>query len=208
MVRLTTIGNFLSGIGLTLLAGAIGAKALLDIVSATPTLLLIPFYIWLIALGVLAIVLIIAIINTFTEITGFVHPDDKMMSNMLVYMMSIATLLTFGLLNEGSDPTIQGYLFDMGTMIVIAYVFLFVFVFFGTRITEGAETGQTKEMTSRFMIVSLILGVIMAGVYLTSSVVYDSLSYGWAAGVLFGIAVLLVFGIVIFLGRKYEPVGE
>ena len=65
MVRLTTIGNFLSGIGLTLLAGAIGAKALLDIVSATPTLLLIPFYIWLIALGVLAIVLIIAIINTF-----------------------------------------------------------------------------------------------------------------------------------------------
>jgi len=207
MVRLTTIGNFLSGIGLTLLGGTIGAKALLDIVTATPELLLIPFYIWLVALGVLAIVLLIAIINTFTEITGFVHPDDKMMSNMLVYMMSIATLLTYGLL-EGVDSTTQGYLFDMGTMMVIAYVFLFVFVFFGSRITQGAEIGQTKEMTSRFMIVSLILGVIMAGVYLTSSVVYDNLSYGWAAGVLFGIAVLLVFSIVIFLGRRYEPVGE
>jgi len=58
------------------------------------------------------------------------------------------------------------------------------------------------------MIVSLILGVIMAGVYLTSSIVYDNLSYGWAAGVLFGIAVVLVFSIVIFLGRRYEPVGE
>ena len=207
MVRLTTIGNFLSGIGLTLLGGTIGAKALLDVVTASPELLVIPFYIWLIALAVLGIVLIIAVINTFTEITGFVHPDDKMMSNMLVYMMSIATLLTYGLL-DGVDLIIQGYLFDMGTMIVIAYIFLFVFVFFGGRISEGAETGQTKEMTSRFMIVSLILGVIMAGVYLTTSVIRAKLSYGWAAGVLFGIAVLLVFSIVIFLGRRYEPVGE
>ncbi|MHA2025352.1 MAG: hypothetical protein ACW98U_05565 [Candidatus Thorarchaeota archaeon] len=208
MVRLTTIGNFLSGIGLTLLGGSIGAKALLDMVSATPTLLLIPFYIWLIALGVLVIVLIISIINTFTEMTGYVHPDDKMMSNMLVYMMSIGTLLSFGLLTEGSDPILQGYLFDMGTMIVIAYIFLFVFQFYGSRISAGAESGQTKEMTSRFMIVSLILGVIMAGVYLTTSLIKDTLSYGWAAATLFGIAVLLVFCIVIFLGRRYEPVGE
>jgi hypothetical protein len=207
MVRLTTIGNFLSGIGLTLLGGTIGAKALLDFLEATGQVLVLPFYIWLIALAVLAIVLIIAIINTFTEMTGYVHPDDKMMSNMLVYMMSIATLLTYGLLN-GVDAAVQGYLFDMGTMIVIAYIFLFVFVFFGGRISEGAETGQTKEMTSRFMIVSLILGVIMAGVYLTTSLIRDTLTYGWAAGVLFGIAVLLVISIVIFLGRRYEPVGE
>jgi hypothetical protein len=207
MVRLTTIGNFLSGIGLTLLAGTIGAKWLLDAVTATPELMVIPFYIWLIALGVLGVVLLIAIINTFTEMTGYVHPDDKMMSNMLVYMMSIGTLLTYGLL-DGIDVVIQGYLFDMGTMIVIAYVFLFVFVFFGKRISEGAETGQIKEMTSRFMIVSLILGVIMAGVYLFASIIKDTLTYGWASGVLFGIAVLLVVCIVIFLGRRYEPVGE
>ena len=207
MVRLTTIGNFLSGIGLTLLGVTIGVKALLDAVTATPDQLVYPFYIWLGALGVLAVVLIISIINTFTEITGFVHPDDKMMSNMLVYIMSIGTLLTFGLL-EGTSATIQGYLFDMGTMIVIAYIFLFVFVFFGSRISEGAETGQTKEMTSRFMIVSLVLGVIMAGVYLATSVIRDTLSYGWASGALFGIAVLLVAIIVIFLGRRYEPVGE
>ncbi|MFW9926994.1 MAG: hypothetical protein ACFFDM_09520 [Candidatus Thorarchaeota archaeon] len=207
MVRLTTIGNFLSGIGLTLLGVTIGVKALLDSLSASPEQLVYPFYIWLGALGVLAVVLIISIINTFTEMTGYVHPDDKMMSNMLVYMMSIGTLLSYGLL-EGIDAIIQGYLFDMGTMIVIAYVFLFVFVFFGRRISEGAETGQIKEMTSRFMIVSLILGVIMAGVYLVASIIKDSLTYGWAAGVLFGIAVLLVVSIVVFLGRRYEPVGE
>jgi hypothetical protein len=206
MVRLTSIGNFLSGIGLTLLGGAIGSDMLLDLVTADPSLQAIPFYIWLIAGGVLAVTLIIAIINTFTEMTGYVHPDDKMMSNMLVYLLSIGALLTFGWLDEGT--AYQELLFDMGTMIVIAYVFLFVFVFFGSRIAAGAETGQVKEMTSRFMIVSLILGAIMAGVYLSTSVIYSALTYGWASAALFGIALLLVFSIVIFLGRRYEPVGE
>ena len=36
MVRLTTIGNFLSGIGLTLLGFTIIVKFILDSVSATP----------------------------------------------------------------------------------------------------------------------------------------------------------------------------
>jgi hypothetical protein len=207
MVRLTTIGNFLSGIGLTLLGVTIGVKALLDAVSATPEQLLYPFYIWIGALLVLGVVLVISIINTFTEITGFVHPDDKMISNMLVYIHALGTLVTYGLL-DGIDAITQGYLFDMGTMIVIAYIFLFVFVFFGSRIAEGAETGQVKEMTSRFMLVSLILGVIMAGVYLAMSIIKDTFSYGYAAGALFVLAVALVAVIVIFLGRRYEPVGD
>ncbi len=207
MVRLTTIGNFLSGIGLTLLAVAIGVKYLLDSLSAPAAQLVYPFYIWVIALAMLAVVLVISVINTFTEMTGFVHPDDKMMSNMLVFIMALGTLLVFGLL-EGTDAITQGYLFDMGTMIVIAYIFLFVFVFFGSKISEGAETGQIKEMTSRFMLVSLLLGVIMAGVYLLMSVIKDSLSYTWAAGVLMVFAVALIVIIVIFLGRQYEPVGE
>ncbi|MFW9843841.1 MAG: hypothetical protein ACFFEV_04635 [Candidatus Thorarchaeota archaeon] len=207
MVRLTTIGNFLSGIGLTLLAVTIGVKYLLDSLSASADQLLYPFYIWIIALGMLAVVLIISVINTFTEMTGFVHPDDKMMSNMLVFIHALGTLLCYGLL-EGTDAATQGYLFDMGTMIVIAYVFLFIFVFWGSRISVGAESGQIKEMTSRFMLVSLVLGVIMAGVYLLMSLIKDSLTYGWASGVLMAFAVGLVFVIVIFLGRRYEPVGE
>ncbi|MBY8997787.1 MAG: hypothetical protein KGD60_08640 [Candidatus Thorarchaeota archaeon] len=207
MVRVTTIGNFLSGIGLTLLGVTIGVKALLDSVSATPEQLLYPFYIWIGALVVLGAVLLISIINTFTEITGFVHPDDKLVSNMLVYIHALGTLLTYGLL-DGLDATTQSYLFDMGTMIVIAYIFLFVFVFFGSKIAAGAETGQVKEMTSRFMLVSLVLGVVMAGVYLVMSVIQNALSYGYASGALFLLAVGLVLLIVLFLGRRYEPVGE
>nr|KXH72239.1 MAG: hypothetical protein AM325_01835 [Candidatus Thorarchaeota archaeon SMTZ1-45] len=209
MVRLTTIGNFLSGIGLTLLGVTIGVKYLLESLSATPEQMQYPFYIWIGALGILGVVLIISIINTFTEMTGFVHPDDKLLSNMLVYIHALGTLLTFGML-EGidADEVTQGYLFDMGTMIVIAYIFLFVFVFFGSKIAEGAETGQVKEMTSRFMLVSLVLGVIMAGVYLLMSIIKNTWSYGWASGALFLLAVVLVVVIVFFLGRRYEPVGE
>ena len=207
MVRLTTIGNFLSGIGLTLLAVAIGVKYLLDSLSATPEQLQYPFYIWIIALGMLAVVLIISIINTFTEMTGFVHPDDKLMSNMLVFIMALGTLLCYGLL-DGIAADLQNALFDMGTMIVIAYVFLFIFTFFGNRISQGADSGQVKEMTSRFMIVSLILGVIMAGVYLLMTTIRVSFTYGWASGILMAFAVGLVLIIVVFLGRRYEPVGE
>ena len=207
MIRVIAIGNFLSGIGLAALGFAIILKAILDTGSPTPAQLLYPFYIWAVALAGLGVVLLISIVNTFTEITGFVNPDDKLVSNMLVYIHALATLLTFGLL-EGVDAVTQGYLFDMGTMIVIAYIFLFVFVFFGSKIAVGAETGQVKEMTSRFMLVSLVLGVIMAGVYLALSIIKNTFSYGWAAGGLFLLAFALVVLIVFFLGRRYEPVGE
>jgi len=208
---------------LTLLAFTLVVKA----IATQPEQVLYPLYIWFIALGMLAVVLIISVINTFTEMTGFVHPDDKMMANMLVFIMAIGTLLVYGLLEanmlvfimaigtllvygllEGVDTIIQGYLFDMGTMIVIAYIFLFIFNFYGSKISEGAETGQVKEMTSRFMLVSLILGVIMAGVNLMMNIFYELFGYAWGSGILMLFAVGLVFMIVIFLGRRYEPVGE
>ncbi|MFX1369881.1 MAG: hypothetical protein ACFFAY_14900 [Promethearchaeota archaeon] len=209
MVRLTTIGNVLSGIGITLLGVAIGIKYLLESLGTTGDPLQYPFYIWMGSLGVLAIVLLVSIVNTFTEMTGFVHPDDKLYANTLVFIMTLGTILTFGLLEGFDTAEIQGSLFNMGTMIVIAYIFLFIFVFFGTRIAEGAETGQVKEMTSRFMLVSLILGAIMAGVNLALNWIWIfTASYAWAAGTLFLFAIALVFIIVIFLGRRYEPVGE
>lgn len=205
MVRLNGIANLLSGLGLASLAFTIVVKA----IATQPDQVLYPFYIWIIALGILGVVLIMNLISTFTELTGYVHPDDKMVSNMLVYVMALATLLVYGLLDGiGVTSTIQGYLYDMGTMIVIAYIFLFVFVFFGARIYQGTEKGQVKEMTSRFMLISLVLGVIMAGAYLLLKVVYDVLKYSWGSAVLMAFAAILVLIIVVFLGRRYEPVGE
>jgi hypothetical protein len=201
MVRVVTFGNVLSGIGLAMLGFVIFLKYLI----ADPGDY--PFYGWLLALAILAVVLLISIVTTFTEKQGYIHPNDKLTANMLVFMMTIGTLLVYGLLI--TDTTIQGYLFDMGTMIVIAYIFLFVFVAYGSKIAAGAETGQVKEMTSRFMLVSLVLGAIMAGVNFLLNLIQDiTSSYAWAAGTLTAFAFALVLLIVIFLSRRYEPIGE
>jgi hypothetical protein len=93
-------------------------------------------------------------------------------------------------------------------MIVIAYVFLFVFTYFSSTITEGADMSQVKEMTSRFMLVSLLLGAIMAGLMLLLDWIMVIFSYEWASVSLGGFAVALVFVMAFALGRKYEPVGE
>jgi hypothetical protein len=212
MVRLNTAGNVLSGIGMTLLGAVIFLKYFIEDQGITGSAESYPLYGWFGALGVLGVVLLISIVITFTEKTGYVHPNDKLYANMLVFVLTIGTMLTYGLLLDDAIPanvTLQGYLFDMGTMIVIAYIFLFIFVFYGNKIAAGAETGQIKEMTSRFMLVSLVLGVIMAGVNVSLNLIWSlTNSYGWSAGALFVFAVALVLVIVIFLSRRYEPIGE
>ena len=99
-------------------------------------------------------------------------------------------------------------LFNMCTMIVVAFVFLFIFVYFSKTILEGGESGQLKEMTARFMMVSLVLGAIMAGLQFVLGEVYTGLGYAGGAIVLGIVAIILVFSIALFLIRQYEPVGE
>ncbi|MFW9799441.1 MAG: hypothetical protein ACFFD9_03325 [Candidatus Thorarchaeota archaeon] len=204
MVRITTISNILSGIGIAILGFSAVLKYLLDPLDPGT---LFPFYAWIGGAAILAIVIAMSVVNTFTEMTGFVHPEDKLVSNMFVFLMAIATILIFGLLDEGA--LYQRNLFDMGAMIVIAYIFLFIFVFFSGQITEAGEMGQVKEMTARFMLVSLVLGAIMAAVKVGLDIIWEATqSYTVAAGALGLFALVLVVLIVVFLGRKYEPVGE
>ena len=204
MVRLTTISNIFAGIGLAVLGFSIGVKYLLESLGQTGTSY--PFYIWIGGAILLALVILFTIINTFTEMTGFVHPEDKLVSNMFVFLMTIAAILVFGYLDEGA--AFQQQLFNMSTMIVVAFVFLFIFVYFSKTILEGEESGQLKEMTARFMMVSLLLGAIMAGLQFVLGEVYLGLGYVTGAVVLGIVAIVLVFSIAFFLIRQYEPVGE
>jgi thiamine transporter ThiT len=67
---------------------------------------------------------------------------------------------------------------------------------------------QVKEMTARFMLVSLLLGAIMAGLMLLLDWIMVTLSYEWASVSLGAFAVALVVIMAFAMGRKYEPVGE
>jgi len=203
MARLTTIANLVAGIGLAVLAfAAILHYLLLGITD----LAWVGISTWTVAAGLLVLVLIFAVLNTFTEVTGFVHPEDKLVANMFVFIMAIATILIYGIFPDLAVS--QDSLFRTASMIVIAYVFLFVFTYFSSTITEGADMSQVKEMTARFMLVSLLLGAIMAGLMLLLDWIMITLSYEWASVSLGGFAVALVFIMAFALGRKYEPVGE
>ncbi|MBS3795353.1 MAG: hypothetical protein KGY80_10670 [Candidatus Thorarchaeota archaeon] len=202
MVRLTTISNIIAGIGLTILGFSVILHYLLQGVSGQENT---PFITWVVGAALMILVVVFSLINTFTELTGFVHPEDKLISNIFVFLMAIATILIYGIFNEA----VQDTLFEMASMIVIAYVFLFIFSYFSTTITEGTDISQVKEMTSRFMLVSLLLGSVMAGLMVGLDWIRISLnSYELAAVALGAFAVGLVVVMAIALGRKYEPVGE
>jgi hypothetical protein len=204
MVRLTTISNILAGIGLAILGFSAILKYMLEGLGVGTTAY--PFYMWIGGAAILGLVVIFSIINTFTELTGFIHPEDKLVSNMFVFLMAIGTILILGILDEGVVH--QENLFAAGSMIVIAFVFLFIFVFFSRNLTESGEMGQVKEMTARFMLVSLALGLVMAGLNVGLNYIYETLSYAYAAGALGIVAIALSLLLVLILGRKYEPVGE
>ncbi len=202
MVRLTTLSNIIAGIGLTILGFSVILKYLLQGVPAQENT---PFITWVVGAALMILVVVFSLISTFTELTGFVHPEDKLMSNIFVFLMAIATILIYGIFNTAVQDTV----FEMASMIVIAYVFLFIFSYFSTTITEGADISQVKEMTSRFMLVSLLLGSLMAGVMVGLDWIRISVgSYEWAAVALGAFAVGLVLTMGVALGRKYEPVGE
>jgi hypothetical protein len=202
MVRVTTISNVLSGVGLAILGFAVIFKYLPE-TSSLPY----PNYAWLVGAALFVIVIILSIINTFTEMTGFVHPDDKLISNMFVFLMAIATILIYGILDMG--VVLQPVLYEIGSMIVIAYVFLFVFLLFRETIMKGGEKGKVKEMTARFMLVSLFLGAVMFAVKFGLDFIRSYIgTYAHASLVLGIFAVILVIVIAIILGRRYEPVGQ
>ncbi len=205
MVRLTSISNILSGIGIAILGVSAAFWYIFDYYNIASE---VPFYAWVLGAALLILVILMSAITTFTEMTGFVHPEDKLVSNMFVFIQSISAILVLGI-QYPNDADAQRFLFDVASMIVIAYVFLFVFVFFSATILEGGETGQVKEMTSRFMLVSLLMGSLMAGTKIGLDWVWATTnSYALASGILGAFAVVLVLLIAIVLGRKYEPVGE
>lgn len=202
MVRVTTISNVLSGVGLAVL----GFAVIFKLIPETSALQY-PDYAWMVGAALFVLVIIMSIINTFTEMTGFVHPDDKLISNMFVFLMAIATILIYGILDQGL--LFQYSLYNLGSMIVIAYVFLFVFLLFRETIMKGGEKGKVKEMTARFMLVSLFLGAVMSAVKFGLDFIYIYIgTYAHASLVLGIFAVILVIVIAIVLGRRYEPVSQ
>jgi hypothetical protein len=168
----------------------------------------------------LALVLIVAIINTFFKETahvGYVHPDDLLFGNIFAFLFVIAAILGAGYFyNLGQLPVWPGTtqaemtqaMFNYAAVIFIAFIFLWGLSQLGfiLDVIQGKGREVTKETTARFILFALILGVllslILAGfnqLYLSSGFVVSA----WVLGII-STALLILLGVV--LRGRYEEV--
>jgi len=209
-MRLFLVGGMATGIGITLLA--------FSLLLPDPTY---AFYAYIGTIICTAIVVFCAVVNTFTTWAGYVHPEDRLWSNILAYLLTLFVILSLGHFIP-PDPWLLNILFTTGTMIVLAYLLVFSMIGLSTTlkikdVLEGtAPKGREKETTARFILLSLVIGGIMAGVqvgllalywYLYQATGQLALAYRYSAIGIGLFATLLMAAMGILLRSKYEVLG-
>lgn len=206
-----------TGIGATLLFISIYLAHIGDITTA--------FYSYLGCVVCVVVVVFCAAINSLTTWAGFVHPDDRLWSNILAYLLTLFVILTYGRFVSGALTLwLLNVLFNAGTMMVLALIFLFSFVGLSGRfqlreVLEGTEAEErSKEISARLILFSLVVGTIMAAIQIGLITLYWNLdvtlgfgqptSYYITAYGIGGIATFLVITLGVILRSKYEPVGR
>lgn len=223
-MRVFLIGGMATGIGMTLLAISILPTSIIPVTTA--------FYAFLGCIICCFIVIIAAVVTSLTTWAGYIHPDDRLWSNILAYLLSLFSVLTYGRFAYAGLPfahTLANdwYLeifFNIGTMMVLAIILLFSLVGLSGRfqlreVLEGIDSSaRTKEISARLILFSLLIGAIMAGVQLGFVILYryfiTDLAFGlpnayyYTSIAIGGIAFILVITLGVILRSKYEPVGR
>ncbi|MFX1563690.1 MAG: hypothetical protein ACFFDP_10350 [Promethearchaeota archaeon] len=216
-MRLFLVGAMATGIGATLLAISIYLAHIGDITTA--------FYSYLGCVLCVVVVVFCAAINSLTTWAGFVHPDDRLWSNILAYLLTLFVILTYGRFISGPFTYwLLNVLFNAGSMMVLALIFLFSFVGlsgqFGLReVLEGTEAEEhAKEVSARLILFSLVVGAVMAAIQVGLVALYWNLdvTFGFGQPTAYyitafgigGIATILVITLGILLRSRYEPVGR
>ncbi|MFQ6126519.1 MAG: hypothetical protein ACE5R6_18185 [Candidatus Heimdallarchaeota archaeon] len=202
-MRFLVIGLLFTGIGLAVLGIAVFIPFLLTEVEPSD---LIPVYIG--AIGIFAIVFISAFFTTFTEIGGYTHPDDMLFSNIFAFLYAVCAVLSGGVF----FPAHERLLFDLASMIIVAYGFLILLTVLGPRLGVGSlaeeELERGKQSISRYMLFSLIIGGIIGLINMGFGMVYTELGFNWAAIGLIVITAIVVVFMGFFFRTQYAIVEE
>ncbi|MFX0098336.1 MAG: hypothetical protein ACFFCS_02070 [Candidatus Hodarchaeota archaeon] len=161
-----------------------------------------------VAIGILGVLIVIAIYNSFTD-KVFVHPDDKLFGNIFTFILFMALTLCFGYFQ---DESLQKTSYDSGVILLLLFIFVYVMLFFAKKIgfhelLMDDQFKREKELMARFILFTVLLGALLVFLRMLFDVIYAYLSYNW--GVLFvGLATFVVLMIVgLSTWRKYEPIG-
>jgi hypothetical protein len=169
------------------------------------------------------IVVASAVVNSLTTWPGFVHPDDRLWSNILAYLLTLFSILTLGRFLKDDIRADWWFtlLFNIGTMLLLALILVLVLVSLSDRIRpkssgRGAKAkDRSKETASRLILFALLVGAIMAGCqtglillwdYFYTLTAIQSLSYYYISVTIGSITTLILFGLGIALRSKYEAV--
>lgn len=194
-MRFLVVGLLFTGIGLAVLGIAIGIPVLLEEVDPEA---MIPVYIA--AIVIFGIVFISAFITTFTELGGYTHPDDMLFSNIFAFLYAVCAILAGGYFIESQ----QRNLFNLTSMVIVAYGFLILLTVLGPRLGVGAlsetDLERGKESISRYMLFSLILGGIIGFINLGFGLIFDEFGFNLAAVGL----VAVTAAVVIFMGMFFR----
>jgi hypothetical protein len=215
-MRLFLVGGVATGIGLTLL----GISILLSDMTVA-------FQAYLGCIVCAIIVIFCAVINSLTTWAGLVHPDDRLWSNILAYLLALFAILTLGrfvpivsaILLVASDWLFR-ILFNTGTMLILALILLFALVGLSGRfqlreVLEGTDSeGRTKEISARLILFSLLVGALMVlvqtGLEVLNYYLYTLFglphSYYYVAIGIGAVATILVVLLGVILRSKYEKV--
>ncbi len=197
-MRLVMIGGMVTGIGLALLGIALYNQSIIP--SAAEHNVVFVYG----AIAAFGLALLIAIIDTFTDWTGYVHPSEMLFSNVFTFIMGLAI------------PLVWGYFwYDMRTvfytiaeMLVMAYIFLLVFIKVRFKITTEEELEMAEKVTTaKFLLVALLVGGVMAAVQYGMNWLIATYEYTLASLVLGGATSIFIIAMAALLDIKYEPVS-
>ena len=167
------------------------------------------FYASLVPLG---LILIVSFVDTFLrEKVGYIHPVDLAFSNILAYLYTFSQILILGYFRV----ELQSLVYDIGTIFLMSFIFLVGFVKIGLMKTfEIDERDKPKEATARFVLLSLVFGVLMALARIGFNYIYLPPPSGLGLGfnnsaIILGAstaALMLLTGLVI--RGRYEPISS
>ena len=206
-MRLILLGGMSTGIALTLLTIAI----FLD-----PSIAFLAYLGCVVCTG---IVVGCAVLNSLTTWPGFVHPDDRLWSNILAYLLSLFSILTLGRFLRADWW--YNLLFNIGVLLLLALILVLSIIGLSGKfrikgLTEGTESkNQAKAIASRLILFALLIGAIMAAGqtglillwdYLKVVLIDSPTSYYYISVTIGGVTTLLLFSLGILLRSKYEAV--
>ncbi len=197
-MRLVMIGGMVMGIGLAMLGIALYNQHIVPTAAESNVTFVYG------AIVAFSIALVIGIIDTFTDWTGYVHPSEMLFSNVFTFIMGLAIPLVWGYFWYD----MRSVFYTIAEMLVMAYIFLLVFIKVRFKISTEEELEMAEKVTTaKFLLIALLLGGVMAAVQYGMNWLYVAYDYGIAALILGGATSIFVIAMAALLDIKYEPVS-